>query len=1140
MIALRPAPFVLLTAFLAGAATLAAELLWIRGVARGLGAAQEAAAAVIGLLLLGLALGALRGSTQAMNRERPTRAAALCLLFAGTWIALSPLYLAQVAGWHASLLGEGAEASGGWAALWPTLLLTTPLVLPAGVALGWSFPLLVRARVLSLRHAARRTGTLYALNTLGAVIGLGGALALLAASGETPALRVAGAAALVGALALLLVDRPLPHGDGPPDETPPDGHGETGRLRIALAASGLAALMAQMAWLRVLQPLAGAHEMGAALLLGPILLAIALGAACAGLLADRLRHPPRLLPWLFLGAGLFTLLSLPLAGGAPLRILRSLGDDGGRIGSVIFAFAITTGPASFFFGALLPAAVRVRASWTGSTAGAAGRLYGWNALGAVIGSVLAGFFLLPALGAERTLLAAAAICLAVGALLRWRIREGRRVVGVGLALIPFAVLFWPGVLSGWIASAPATPEIIAAQNPLPHGVTLDDRDDLALYAYWFAGRAAVRPDVASRQPLAPIDGRLGRVTLVEEPSGVVGLRRGALRESVFEPDDASVPAHTEYALGLLPALLRPKAKRALVIGHGAGWTAEAVLSGCQADVDVAEIDAAVLEAARAWRDLDQLPVERLERARILPRDGRLIMRLAGRRAAAERYDLIASQPSHPWNPSSGHLFSEEAFAEAREALTDEGVMAQWLNLFDMTPDLLRRALATFRSAFPHMWVFRFPGEIVMVGFRGTPAVQTAAWEAFFHKENPRSAAARRAGFRRPGDLWKHLALDAGSVGKVVPDETAPLTDDIPTLELTLAQRRLTRAAPGLAEGLLLAGFPPAMRALLPDDTIRERWLTDATQGWLNDGSFDAALLWSTKLRWGRSPEGQLARARSAQASGNARGAEASLRSAAARWPERGDIAAAWVRAATGSMGEISEVERKQRVARIESLVRTTFPSDGRVLTAAARFLRFAGAVERSGEVFDQALAATEPPPPPGARIQRARLFLSQSHALTDVKRALALLEDDPDTFTEVDSLDMLLRLVGEVGTTRRADELERALATLQRTTGLAHLRAAGGHLAARRFGSALREARNARAVWSEHPAVHEVEALAILSRLAASEAAGSETDLTPLDARESLEAAIERSKNPTAARARGNRILRWFGFPSLEVSESEP
>ena len=1128
---MTPAPFVLLAALLVGFASLAAELLWIRGLGRAVGTPYESAAAVVGLMLLGLGLGAMRGSRGASKHERPARGAAIALLVAGTWIALSPLYLDLIGPWHAALAGD---APGPLGDLLPVLLLGAPLAVPAAAALGWSFPLLVRARVMDLAHAGRTTGTLYAIDVLGALLGAGVGLALLANLGESTSLRIAGGAALLGALALLLVDRPLPHGAGPAPARAPDGIAETGRLRVPLFVSGMAALMAQMAWLRLLQPLAGAHELGAALLLAPILAAIAIGAALAGPLADRMRQPNRLLPGIFLAAGVLTLLSLTVSGGAPLHLLQSDGE--GRIGSLVLVFAWTTGPASLVFGMLLPLAVRVRASWTGSTAGPAGRLYGWNALGALLGSVLAGFVLLPRLGAERTLLAAAAVTLAVAVLLRWRIHAGRRALGLVLCLVPYAVLLWPGMLERWLASGPDTAAVVAARNPTPPRLALASRDDVALYARWFAGQLAARGDDPDAEPLPVFEGRFGRITLLEEPSGIVGLRRGALRESVFAPDDPREPAATEYALGLLPALLAPEARRALVIGHGAGWTAEAVLSACDATLEVAEVDPPVLDAVRAWRGLEALPVERLQRARIVPRDGRLVLRHAARTGGDARYDLIVSQPSHPWSRASGHLFTLEAYTTARDALTDEGVMAQWLGLFDMTPALLERALASFRAAFPTCWVMRFPGEVVLLGFRGEPHVDVARWEAFFHAENRRSDAARRAGFGSPGALWKHFALDAAGLARVVPETAVPFHDDRPELELALARRRLEGAPPEPAERRLLDGFPPAMATLLPDARARERWLTQAVESWLAADAPAEAAAWTRDLRFGTSPEGVLARAEAERRGGNPRAATRTLESARTQYPQRGDVAAAWILAASDWLPAAPQAERIPVLARVEAVLRGPLGEDGRVLAAAARLQRAVGNVRRSTTLFAQAVAADDPAAPPGVRIQYARLLLTDPQAKDNEARVIELLESDPETFRDVTALDLLMRLVSTHGAYSRADELERALDTLARTEGLARLRDAGALLAARRYEDALEAARAARATWPTHTSTHEMEGLVTLCALADAEARGVTLQATVADAIESLEDAVAHSRHPEQTRARARRMLAWFGLALPETA----
>ncbi len=1122
------APLILGASALTGAVTLAAEMLWIRGLGRGVGTTQEAAATVVGLVLAGLGLGAVLGARTAPGSKRPARRGALLLLSAGLWTALSPLYVRMIGDLHGSLF-DGAPGG-----ILPPLALALPLVLVPSVCLGAVFPYLVRARVHDVHHAGGRAGMLYAANTAGGVLGIVLLLPAIAAFGEALALRGAGAAGVVGALLLLLADRPLPHGDGPPAQGTPGKALAAGGLGPVLFASGAAALLAQLAWLRMLQPLAGAHLYGVALLLGPLLVVLALGSACAGFLADRLRHPSLLVPALLSVAGALLLLSLPVAGAAPFRVASAAAEGDSHLTSLIFAFLFTVAPATFVFGALLPTAIRLRSTWTGHVSGPAGRLYAWNTFGALTGSLLAGYLLLPKLGAERTLFLAAVIAVVAGVVARWSIPSQRRAPVAALHALPLLVLLWPGLLSGWIESGPSTVELIAARKPVPAGLALESREDFALYATWFGGRRAQRPGDPNQALLPQFEGRGGRITLIEEVDGRIGLRRGVLRESIFDGDDPSVPARTEFALGLLPTLLHTAPERALVIGHGAGWTAEAVMAAGVGDIDVAEIDPAVLDAARAVRGVQQLPIERAPGASVIGTDGRVLLRRAGRAAESGRYDVIASQPSHPWHPSSGHLFTKEAYAAARDALRTDGVLAQWLNLFDMTPDLLRSALASFRAVFDHVWVFRFPDELVLVGFRDAPRLDPGRWEVFFDEKNRRAAGARAAGFRKPGDLWKHFALDTAGLDRVVPADVAPLTDDVPRLELALARRRLSGADPEHAALLLLPGFPPDIAAALPQAAVRERWLTDGVLSWLDEGATAEANIWSQKIRWGFSADGRMAQARAALASDQPQRAETILRAARQLAPERGDLAALWIRAATALQGRGDATSDARLLAYGVEIVKA-MPNDGRVLAAAARMERGRGGISASRSLFERAVAATSPGPPDGVRIQLARLLLSGKASDQDIERARKLLAADPGTFANLDGLDLLLRLTSAMGDEDESQEFEAALTTLQRTRGLALLRTASSLLARHEFAAAVEAAQRCTEVWASKPQAFEIEALGTLASIRADPPENGNAAPFEADAVAAFREAIERSSDKAAARRRAERVLAWFGVDAANL-----
>jgi hypothetical protein len=102
----------------------------------------------------------------------------------------------------------------------------------------------------------------------------------------------------------------------------------------------------------------------------------------------------------------------------------------------------------------------------------------------------------------------------------------------------------------------------------------------------------------------------------------------------------------------------------------------------------------------SWRGIDPLADPRI---RVRSNDARSALLLTD-----QRYDAIVSQPSHPWGAGASHLYTREFFTLVRDRLTDDGVFVQWIGLSFVDEDLLRTLLATLRSVYPHVRVYR-PG-----------------------------------------------------------------------------------------------------------------------------------------------------------------------------------------------------------------------------------------------------------------------------------------------------------------------------------------------------------------------------------------------------------------------------------------------
>jgi hypothetical protein len=162
-------------------------------------------------------------------------------------------------------------------------------------------------------------------------------------------------------------------------------------------------------------------------------------------------------------------------------------------------------------------------------------------------------------------------------------------------------------------------------------------------------------------------------------------------------------------LGHLPMLFARRAESAAVIGLGTGITTGSVLRHPTLQrVDLAEIEPAVVAAAPLYDFINHRPLAD-PRTRLILMDGRSHLTYN-----PQPYDVITADPIHPYVAGSGNLYSEDFYRIARSRLTPGGIFCQWLPLGAVSPEALDTMLATLRAVFPHLAVFTFFGEGVVV------------------------------------------------------------------------------------------------------------------------------------------------------------------------------------------------------------------------------------------------------------------------------------------------------------------------------------------------------------------------------------------------------------------------------------------
>lgn len=700
-------PKALLVAFAAsGAAGLILEVIWSKALSTILGNSLFATATVVSAYLAGLAFGAhvlgprMSRSPGLIGRyvRLELAVAVLGALSLPLLMMTQPVYIAV----HRALAPTFvAFVAVRFALCFALLLLPTALM-------GATLPLLV-ARSEELRFGGALS-RLYAANTLGAAVGtLLAAFVLIPAAGLFRGTLAAASANVSAAAIAWLGCGAAGRRAGDVVQSPRDsrGHWEAaggsrptrsvdGTLLLLVAASGCSALLLEIAWTRILTLIVGSSVYSFAIVLAFYLLGIAIGSAMIARWLPRLKQPLLAFATLQLILGLLVLTQLFVFPALPdilLGVMLNSRTTLARYLAVLgFLAALILVPPCLILGAAFPVAARLlHTSDAGRTTGLA---YAVNTGGTIVGSLGAGFLLIPLLGSRATVLAGALLSIAIAlvALVR-AIPKDRRLAGLagGAALAAAALA---------LASPKWDPRVLTAGVYRPGS------------AQCVGGVTEMTEK--SRSPVARAVSRDSLLSFREGLNATVSLHRPAGTEDLVlkiggKSDASTGDAETQVLSGHFPFMFVADSGRTAVIGHGSGMTLESILAEGARSVEVIEIEEAVLAASRWFHRPDADPLDD-PRVRVILEDGRT--HLAVSRAL---YDVIVSEPSNPWVAGNNNLFTLEFYRLVRSRLAAGGVFVQWVQLYELSPQTLASLLTTFRSVFPEAYVFlTLASDLVLV------------------------------------------------------------------------------------------------------------------------------------------------------------------------------------------------------------------------------------------------------------------------------------------------------------------------------------------------------------------------------------------------------------------------------------------
>ena len=696
---------------------------WVRGLGLAFGHTVYATSAVAAAFMAGLAIGSYVASKRKAAPASSLRLLAwmyaALALYAAISLPLLALIPQLVLPFAAASTSPPAEMVG------YQLAVALIILIPATGVMGATTPVLVGALADAGLPFRRTFGSLYALNTAGAVAGCLGTSFLLMplwglrASAHTATCLYAAVALGCGWLSLVIA------GDGDRAEPPAAPampvakHPGTSDVPWVLMLCGFCGLSLQTYWTRCLLPLTGVDVQAFSLVLSAVLLGLVFGAAAAARPAmDHVRPRSAFAAAVWL-ACLTTLASVPILWGLAAW---AHGSQITRPTVRCLAVLAAVAPPTVCMGAALPLAAAVLAAGRGGASRASGIAFASNTAGAVAGAVAGGFLVIPHLGVTRAIVATGLLYGCAAAAVAWRDRRGLRAGD-------------PRVWGGALATAAA----VAA-------------------ALWALGQP---PPIALKY-------RLENKRIIHYREGISSTL--AVAEDLLDPSsrtldvDGQVMANTGWdstfthkLMGHLPCLLRPGSpKEVLMIGFGSGMTAASVLSHDQTQVTCAEIEPGQRETASFFEDGNQRVLAQ-RRFTFLVADGRTV--LASR---ANRYDLIIVDRMHP--RVCQDLYSKQ-FMRLCAAANRRGGVTCFTLPTDLCPDVdaIRTVVRTMFSAFPHVSLWYVDSRTsLLVAARSRPVFD---WQSV-HRALRREAVVRDLPVlaeATPADIWARLVASDASL-----------------------------------------------------------------------------------------------------------------------------------------------------------------------------------------------------------------------------------------------------------------------------------------------------------------------------------------------------------------------------------------
>ena len=689
---------VLILFFCSGATALVYEVIWSKFLSQMFGSTIYAQTVVLAAFMGGLALGNKLFGRRADKLQRPVHVYGYLEIAIGLYAFFFPM-LNNMADHIFVSIGSGI-AQRTVLLLLLKAALSVGLLLGPTILMGGTLPLLAAWLQRSTPDAARRSARFYSVNSLGAVVG--SALAgfwLVQNLGMVSSLQMTAIVnLLIGGGAIFVSSRFQAQPPSKPEPAAEIATTASDTLRwagLTVALTGAVSMGLEVLASRSLGMIFGSSLQSFAIVLMAFILGIGLGSAWIASPRQRTYSSEKIIvlvlctaaAWVILlvfnierWVDVYRIMRTGLGRSSTGYVLHELMNAG--ISLVIFGL-----PAACI-GSVLPLMMRVVAKESPSLGMKVGSLLTVNTLGAVVGTLVTGFILMPLIGVRNSF-AVLALVLAFAAVLyaariQWSVGMSASACAIifAVSLFLFGGQDWRYVISSGAFRSRETefqPDTMALRKKLIKIVYYEDGPDATVSVEDGGDTAASENDRGIR-----VNGKPDASTRID-----IG---------------------TQLLVADLPMIAKPGAKDVFIFGLGSGISAGALLPYPVDRITVAENCEPVIKASRYFTNWNRNVLED-PRVHLWREDARTVLKLD-----PQLYDVIVAQPSNPWTVGIGSVFSREFYEISASRLKPGGIMAQWFHIYEMHDGIVELVLRTFSSVYPFVEIWDAgSGDIIMLG-----------------------------------------------------------------------------------------------------------------------------------------------------------------------------------------------------------------------------------------------------------------------------------------------------------------------------------------------------------------------------------------------------------------------------------------